>query len=180
MPSIGDVKTLFGRTYVFANPNQALGPGTWLLSDEGGNLPGAGDDVTREIPVYGQAILANDSIPIIRGMLVYINNSGLASAAVASSLATAKVVGVAIDSANNGQLVQYTQNINFEFFNSNLIVDDGLTQLSVGDPYYLSTSNPGKWTLTPDTIPTGNVIIQCGTAVDPNYMSIDIQPLVVI
>ena len=31
MPQIGDTKEIFGRRYVYANPDQALGPGLSLI-----------------------------------------------------------------------------------------------------------------------------------------------------
>ena len=118
MPSVGDTKTVFGRTYVYSNPNQALGPGTWLLSDGEGSLSG---EQQTEHKVYGQAIVDASSIPIHKGMLIYINSSGNAVAASAANVDSARVVGVAIDPANIGQIVQFTQNTAFEFFNgSNL------------------------------------------------------------
>ena len=58
MPSIGDVKTMFGRTYVYVNPNQALGPGTWLLSDDDSVSEGTGAASTSTMPVYGQAVVS--------------------------------------------------------------------------------------------------------------------------
>lgn len=174
MPSIGDTKTIFGRTYVYSNPNQAIGPGTWLLSDGEGSL--SGNQQTEHV-VYGQAIVDDNSIPIKRGMLVVINDDKKATAAVGSSIETATVVGVAIDPANNGQAVQFTQNTAFEFFNATSITDEAESALDVGKPYYLSTQNPGKWTKNPDRSVPGNIILQCGTAMSDYYMAIDIQPV---
>ena len=174
MPSVGDTKTIFGRTYVYSNPNQALGPGTWLLSDGEGSVSG---NQQSEHVIYGQAIVDDASIPIKRGMLVRINADGKAEAAIATSIETARVVGVAIDPANIGQIVQYTQNTVFEFFNASSITDEGVSDLDVGKPYYLSTENPGKWTKDPDRLIESNEIMQCGTAVGDFYMAIDIQPI---
>lgn len=174
MPSVGDTKTIFGRTYVYSNPNQALGPGTWLLSDGEGSLSG---NQQSEHTVYGQAIVDDASIPIKRGMLVRVNAEGKAEAAIATSLETARVVGVAIDPANVGQIVQYTQNTVFEFFNASSITDEGVADLDIGSPYYLSAENPGKWTKTPNRLIAENEIMQCGTAVSDFYMAIDIQPI---
>ena len=174
MPSIGDTKTIFGRTYVYSNPNQALGPGTWLLSDGEGSVSG---NQQSEHVVYGQAVVDDTSIPLKRGMLVRVNADGKAEAAIATSLETARVVGVAIDPANTGQVVQYTQNTVFEFFNASAITDEGASKLDIGKPYYLSASNPGKWTKDPNRIIEQNEIMQCGTAVGEYYMAIDIQPI---
>lgn len=174
MPSVGDTKTVFGRTYVYSNPNQALGPGTWLLSDGEGSLSG---EQQTEHKVYGQAIVDASSIAIHKGMLVYINDSGNAVAANASSLESSRVVGVAIDPANVGQIVQFTQNTAFEFFNAISITDEASSTLDVGQPYYLSSDNPGKWTKNPTRDDASIEVLQCGTAVNEYYMAIDIQPL---
>lgn len=174
MPSVGDTKTVFGRTYVYSNPNQALGPGTWLLSDGEGSLSG---EQQTEHKVYGQAIVDASSIPIHKGMLIYINESGNAVAASAASVDSSRVVGVAIDPANTGQVVQFTQNTAFEFFNAISITDEAASDLDVGQPYYLSSVNPGKWTKNPVRDDPSIEILQCGTAVNEYYMAIDIQPL---
>ena len=174
MPSVGDTKTVFGRTYVYSNPNQALGPGTWLLSDGEGSLSG---EQQTEHKVYGQAIVDASSIPIHKGMLIYINDSGNAVAASAASVDSSRVVGVAIDPANIGQIVQFTQNTAFEFFNAISITDEASSDLDVGQPYYLSSVNPGKWTKNPVRDDPSIEILQCGTAVNEYYMAIDIQPL---
>jgi len=174
MPSVGDTKTVFGRTYVFSNPNQALGPGTWLLSDGEGSLSG---EQQTEHKVYGQAVVDSSSIAIHKGMLVYINDSGNAVAASAASLESSRVVGVAIDPANVGQIVQFTQNTAFEFFNAISITDEASSNLDVGKPYYLSSDNPGKWTKNPTRDDASIEVLQCGTAVNEYYMAIDIQPL---
>ena len=174
MPSVGDTKTVFGRTYVYSNPNQALGPGTWLLSDGEGSLSG---EQQTEHKVYGQAVVDSSSIAIHKGMLVYINDSGNAVAASAASLESSRVVGVAIDPANVGQIVQFTQNTAFEFFNAISLTDEASSTLDVGQPYYLSSDNPGKWTKNPTRDDASIEVLQCGTAVDEYYMAIDIQPL---
>ena len=174
MPSVGDTKTVFGRTYVFSNPNQALGPGTWLLSDGDGSLSG---EQQTEHKVYGQAVVDSSSIAIHKGMLVYINDAGNAVAASAASLESSRVVGVAIDPANIGQIVQFTQNTAFEFFNAISITDEASSTLDVGQPYYLSSDNPGKWTKNPTRDDASIEVLQCGTAVNEYYMAIDIQPI---
>lgn len=174
MPSVGDTKTIFGRTYVYSNPNQALGPGTWLLSDGEGSVSA---NQQTEHTVYGTAIVADTSIPIKRGMLVRIDDDGKAVAAIATSIENARVVGVAIDPANTGQVVQFTQNTVFEFFNASAITDEASASLDVGKPYYLSADNEGKWTKDPNRLDVNNQILQCGVAVGEFYMAIDIQPV---
>ena len=174
MPSVGDTKTVFGRTYVYSNPNQALGPGTWLLSDGEGSLSG---EQQTEHKVYGQAVVDASSVAIHKGMLVYINDAGNAVAASAASLESSRVVGVAIDPANIGQIVQFTQNTSFEFFNAISLTDEASSTLDVGQPYYLSSTNPGKWTKNPTRDDASIEVLQCGTAVNEYYMAIDIQPI---
>ena len=175
MPSIGDVKTMFGRTYVYVNPNQALGPGTWLLSDDDSVSEGTGAASTSTMPVYGQAVVSVQG-PIIRGMLIYLNDAGEAVAAIASSEESSRIVGVATESANVGQVTEFTQNTVMDMFNSNVITDEGAATFEVGKSYYLSSINPGFWTTVPDRNTDGYLVIQCGTAVDDNYMAIDIEP----
>ena len=51
--------------------------------------------------------------------------------------------------------------------------------LEPGEMYYLST-NPGKWTTTPDTTTPGAAVRVCGTAVSQNDMSVEIQIATVI
>lgn len=176
MPSVGDTKTVFGRTYVYSNPNQALGPGTWLLSDGEGSLSG---EQQTEHKVYGQAVVDASSVAIHKGMLVYINDAGNAVAASAASLESSRVVGVAIDPANIGQIVQFTQNTAFEFFNAISLTDEASSTLDVGQPYYLSSTNPGKWTKNPTRDDASIEVLQCGTAVNEYYMAIDIQPIAI-
>ena len=176
MPSVGDTKTVFGRTYVYSNPNQALGPGTWLLSDGEGSLSG---EQQTEHKVYGQAVVDASSVAIHKGMLVYINDAGNAVAASAASLESSRVVGVAIDPANIGQIVQFTQNTSFEFFNAISLTDEASSTLDVGQPYYLSSTNPGKWTKNPTRDDASIEVLQCGTAVNEYYMAIDIQPIAI-
>lgn len=174
MPTIGDTKTIFGRTYVYVNPNQSLGPGTWLLSDDDNSGNNENNNSGSTVPIYGQAIVSING-PIIRGMLIYLNNAGEAVAAIANSDETSRIVGVATESANVGQVTEFTQNSVLDIFNSNAITDESANTFEVGKPYYLSATNAGFWTSVPST-QTGHKIIQCGIAVDSNYMAVDIEP----
>ena len=50
MPELGDMKQIYGRFYTWINPNAALGPPTWRLSNpEMGdpNQPGGGGGVAN-------------------------------------------------------------------------------------------------------------------------------------
>ena len=175
MPSIGDVKTVFGRTYIYVNPNQTLGPGTWLLSDDDANNGGDSGADPSTMPVYGQAVVSIHG-PITRGMLIYLNTAGEAVPAIATSTESSRIVGVAMESANVGQVTEFTQNTVMDIFNSSSITDEGSATLEVGKSYYLSSINPGFWTTVPDANTSGYLVIQCGTAVNHNYMAIDIEP----
>jgi len=53
MPDPGDIEYRFGRTYVYINPNAALGPGTWRVSNPdqlgiGGGGGGTGTGVVYD------------------------------------------------------------------------------------------------------------------------------------
>ena len=174
MPTLGDTKTIFGRTYVYVNPNQSLGPGTWLLSDDDNSGDNGNNNSGSTATIYGQAIVSING-PIIRGMLIYLNNAGEAVAAIANSEETSRIVGVATESANVGQVTEFTQNSVLDIFNSNAITDESANTFEVGKPYYLSATNAGFWTSVPST-QSGHKIIQCGIAVDSNYMAVDIEP----
>lgn len=175
MPQIGDTKTLFGRTYVYTNPDQALGPGTWRLADHPEGAPSTGESAASL--VYGQATVAEDGSVIKKGMLVRLDGTGKAYPALASSEDTSRVVGVAIDQVTTGQVVRFTTNTSFDMFNADTITDEGNLQLEIGRPYYLSAINPGFWTLNPRSDQHPYVVLQCGIAVDQNYMAVDIQAL---
>ena len=97
----------------------------------------------------------------------------------ASSVATANVAGMAVTTGNPGDLVNFSRNEVESIFNVNLVVDGAPSFLTTGAMYYLSTT-PGKWTTTPDTTTPGAVVRACGTAVDSNDMSVEIQVSTVI
>ena len=177
MPAIGDTKTLYGRNYVYVNPDDTLGPGTWVLSARDLAAPGADDD--SEI-AYGDGVLSLNSAVVLRGMLVTFDGSGQLIAAQANDIATGVPVGVALNGTNPGQTCTFANNARLDFANANLIVDGAPAALTPGTVYYLSSTSPGKWTSTPDTTTTGNVVIQCGQAVETGFMAIEIQQALVV
>ena len=173
MPQIGDTKEVFGRRYVYANPDQTLGPGTWQLADSP-EAAEAGDEQAVSL-VYGSAHVADDASLIEQGMLIRLDSNGKAYPALASNDENARVVGVAIDRTNIGQVVRFTTNTSFEMFNADKITDEGGYSLEIGKPYFLSSLHPGYWTLEPKSNTRDYVILPCGIAVGPNHMAVDIQ-----
>ena len=173
MPQIGDTKEVFGRRYVYANPDQALGPGTWQLADSP-TAAEAGDAQAVSL-VYGSAQVADDAQLIEQGMLIRLDDNGKAYPALASTPENARVVGVAIDRTNVGQVVRFTMNTSFEMFNADKITDEETYSLQIGRAYYLSSLHPGRWTLEPKSNARDFLVLQCGIAVSDNHMAIDIQ-----
>ena len=176
MPNIGDTKTLFGRTYIYKNPDSNLGPSVWQLAARDASFSGEDDDAVIS---YGSAVLDVTSVPVLRGMLLYFTSSGTLKAALANNVLTSQVVGVALNGGNPGQTITFTNSVRLDMSNANLITDDA-TVLTPGTLYYLSAVNAGNWTSTPETTQTGNVVIQCGQAVAEDFMAVEVQPLVVI
>ncbi len=176
MPAIGETKTLYGRSYVYINPELGNGPGTWALSSRDLSPSDQGDDISI---AYGSGTLAVDSPSVQRGSLVYFNAGGQLSAAIANSVTEGIPVGVALNASNPGQQVTFT-NSNKLDFNSQLLVEGAPSALIPGELYYLSSTEKGKWTTTPDTTTTGNVVVQCGQAMGEGFMAIEIQQPVVV
>ena len=185
MPNVGDTKERFGRQYVYLNPDPstegatAAAVGHWRLAlDDTGTPPvdgggGGNTDLSFRAPV------AADSPSIGVGNLVYIDSAGDMRLADASTYETSVVAGMAVTAGNPGQLVNFTRNEIETIFNISTLVDGAPSFLAPGEMYYLST-NPGKWTTTPDTTTPGVAVRVCGTAVSQNDMSVEIQIATVI
>lgn len=176
MPNIGDTKTLFGRTYIYKNPDAAIGPSVWQLAARDAAFSGGDDD--SQI-AYGSAVLDVTSVPVLRGMLLYFTPTGFLKAALANNVLTAQVAGIALNGGNPGQTISFTNSVRLDMSNADIITDQA-TVLTPGTLYYLSAVNPGNWTSAPETTQTGNVVIQCGQAVADNFMAVEVQPMVVI
>ena len=182
MAQPGDTRERFGRSYIFMNPTPALNRsapgtvGTWRIrTDDTGTPPIDGPpdaDLTFEAVVGG-------SDDILVGNLVYLDSNSEALLADASSVATAAVAGMAIQAGAPGETVRISRNEPEDIFTVSLVVDGSPTFLTPGSIYYLST-NPGKWTTTPDTTTPGAVVRSCGLALDNNKMSVEIQVATVI
>lgn len=177
MPAPGDTLVQFGRSYVFFNPDPVLGPGTWVLTGSGPMLNGNSGSGSGSIGTY-RAKLAAGSPPIKAGMLIYINAAGDAELAIATSIATARVVGAALIDANPGDSFTYGRNQRMTITKPIDCVDGAA--MTPNKLYYLSSLTPGHWTQTPDTSTSGFVSIQCGQAIDSNTMEIEIQQPVVV
>jgi len=176
MANVGDTKDRFGRQYIFLNPapNGIGTVGSWRLRlDDTGTPPvdgGSGGDTDLSF----RAVVAPGSPDIKLGNLVYLNALGQVELASAASLVTSAVAGMAIEAQSAGELIEFTRNEVEQIFNVNLVVDEAPTFLTSGDVYFLSMT-PGNWTTTPDTTTPGAVVRSCGTALDTNQMSIEIQ-----
>jgi hypothetical protein len=176
MANAGDTKERFGRQYIYLNPPpNGLGTiGAWRLRvDDGGTPPidgGGGGDADLSF----RAVVAPGSPDIKLGNLVYLNALGQVELASAATLLTSAVAGMAIEGKAAGELIEFTRNEVKQIFNVNLVVDGAPTFLSPGDVYFLSMT-PGNWTTSPDTTTPGAVVRSCGTALDTNQMSIEIQ-----
>ena len=178
MPAEGDTKNLYGRSYIFKNPNAALGPGAWVLSSKDLIPPDDDDDVQV---ISGSAIYdASSSVAAIRGRVLAFTSIGTLIPAIATSLSTAQAVGMALGNANPGQTVSFTSDEDLTFTNIASLTDEGVATFTVGAKYYLSPVNPGNLTRTPDTTTSGNVVIQVGTAIDTDRIAIEISQPVVI
>ena len=187
MAVVGETKVRFSRSYVYLNPDTSASTpenqriGTWRLTGvDDGNDPDPGPGPAPEGSLGFQTEV-NEAGGISVGQLVVVDENG-AFLAKADSYANAVVAGVAVTAGNNGDIITVTRNETVDFYNVNGLVDGGGNGgfLDVGANYYLSSTTAGNWTKTPDTITGGAVVIQVGTAVGPNSMSIEIQqPLVI-
>ena len=176
MANVGDTKERFGRQYIYLNPppNAVGTTGTWRLRlDDTGTQPVDGGS-GGESDLSFRALVAAGSPDIKLGNLVYLNALGQVELADASTLVTSAVAGMAIENKAAGELIEFTRNEVKQIFNVNLVVDGAPAFLSPGEVYFLSMT-PGNWTTTPDTTTPGAVVRSCGTALDTNQMSIEIQ-----
>ena len=176
MPTIGEGKIRFGRAYVFLNPdinNQTSGEGTWrLTNDDIATGTDTSDLIKTAVVATGQTIN--------KDQLIYITTSGQAALADASAIATARVAGIATTTAAAGAFVSYTRNQAVSLTNISTVVDGGGSTLDTGKYYWLSATNPGNLTRTPDTTTAGAVLVQVGLATSTNEIQVEVQTPVVI
>ena len=186
MPSIGDTKVEFTRSYVFLNPplsegayNNELGVGAWRLSVDdtasgGGGGGGGGGAITAS------AVVDASSPTIVKNQLIYITSTGTCKPAIATSFATSKVAGVATETIAPGNALTYSRNFNTDITTTASVIDGSPAALVPNTWYFLSATNAGHWTTTPDVTTVGNVVIQCGLATGTIQMTVEIQPPTVI
>ena len=178
MPNIGDTKNVFGRSYIYRNPNTGLGPGVWALSSKDLVPVDEDDDVET---ISGSAVYdVNSPVSAQRGTPLAFTSIGTLIPAIATSLSDASVVGLALNSTNPGQTVSFTSDADLTFTGIAGITDEGNATFQVGAKYYVSSINPGNFTTTPDTTTPGNVVIVVGTALDTDRIAIEISQPVVI
>lgn len=172
MSNIGDTKTKFGRQYIYLNPDPSLTEftnaaiGHWRLAID--------DTGTPPVGLSFRAPVAANSPAIAVGNLVYIDSAGDMRLADASNYETSVVAGMAVTAGNPGQSVSYSRNEIETMYNISTLIDGAPANLVTDQIYYLST-NPGKWTTTPDTTTTGAAVRVCGTAVSATEMAVEIQ-----
>ena len=178
MASIGETRVRFNRSYIFLNPevNGELGVGTWRLT--GNDIASSSGEETSTL--NEEITLASDSPAVLSFQLIYIDSANQARLADASSAATAAVAGITISAGNPGDLITYTRNRGVSITNVSSVVDGAPSALEAGKYYFLSATNPGNLTRTPDTSTDGAVLVQVGIAVSSNELLIEIQtPLII-
>ena len=176
MPIIGETKTRFGRSYIWLNPDDTQGPGNWRLTTEDVD----DGDESQPSDFYSAAIVRSDTPTIAENQLIYIDDVGRAGLADASAIATGRVAGVAVSSSVANAQVTYTRNQPIDITNVSTVVDGAPASLEPGRYYWLSATNPGNYTRTPDTATSGAVLVQVGMAFSGNEFTIEIQNPVVI
>jgi hypothetical protein len=176
MANPGDIKTRFNRQYVYLNP-PPNGPGTsgvWRLRNDDSGTPPIDGGSGGDIDLSFRAVIAPGQPDITLGNLVYLDENGQAKLASASSFNTSVVAGMATEGGAAGDLTEFTRNEVKQIFNIPQVVEGAPDELIPGTVYYLSTE-PGKWTITPDTTTPGVVVRSCGTAIEAAQISIEIQ-----
>lgn len=70
MPNVGDIKYEYNRVYVYVQPDAALGPGTWRVSNpdaiggpSGGGTTGATYSFDGEPPINVDVVASSGSQP---------------------------------------------------------------------------------------------------------------------
>lgn len=175
MPAIGDTQVKFDRTYIWLKGN-ANAPGAWRLTGND-NTPGANQDQSA---LETTGTVASTRATILANQLVYVDASGAIDLADASAIATGRVAGAAVATAIANGPITYTRNTAVNITNQSAVVDTAPSVLEIGKYYYLSATNPGNYTRTPDTSTTGAALVQVGLALDTANMTIEVQePLVI-
>ena len=176
MPVPGEIKSQFGRQYIYLNPGPIPGtPGGWRIRTGGDEPVEPGIDVDLTF----NAVVGAGSPNVAIGHLLYLDSAGDARLADASQLSTSQVAGMAITAGGPGETVKFVRNAVETIVSPSTVVDGSPISLTPGTTYYLSTT-PGQWTSTPDTTTAGVVVRSCGVALDATSMSIEIQVATVV
>ena len=185
MPNVGETRTRFGRSYVWLLPNSSINNlpdaanhGVWRLNTDDDWITSNTSGAT----VSFDALLDSSVSSIQIGQLVYVTSTGTVALASAQSIATAKVAGVATNTASAGQTVTVGTNCTVLVPDLSVCVDNttSSSNFTIGNFYYLSAVTAGNWTATPDTTPAGRVVIPCGVAVEDHRLAVDIETSTVV
>jgi hypothetical protein len=129
-------------------------------------------------------VMTNNPLPsaevdqnVFKGQPLYIKPSQHLDLAVASSLSTSGVIGLAVMDANTATSVDYISSGLLERQDWTAIV--GSTNLSAGAIYYLSPNNAGHLTTTAPTS-IGQVVAEVGRAMSNQVLNVEIQPSIVL
>ena len=106
------------------------------------------------------------------GNTMYIKNNGRLGLAIANSIGTSKVCGLARSFKSAGQSLQYEPDGILEQSDWTGII--GTTSLSPGQTYFLSPDSPGQLTaLAPIT--SGQLVVKVGFALTSTRLEIEIE-----
>lgn len=176
MPVIGETKQRFSRSYIYVNPSVGSNnftQGTWRLTIE------EDPDKDPDISEFWENGIAAEAIQT--SQLLYVDDSnGQLRLAKADSAATGRVAGICVIGGSPGDEVHYTRNLGVTIENLSDKVDGSPSELEPGKYYYLSATNAGNLTRTPDTTTSGSVVVQVGLALSKTQLTVEIQaPLLI-
>jgi len=177
MPAIGDLQNKFGRSWIFLNPTDPAGVGGWRLTADDDYVP---TDVAAVSPNEGTCVLDNSSPALKKGQLIYIDAAGKGKPAIATSIVTARVAGVLLADCNPNATCTFARNGFVDITAPSDSIDNPGSDLTTNTYYYLSSTNAGNWTTTPNTTTSGYVVVNCGLATSGNKMLVEIQVPTVI
>ena len=117
---------------------------------------------------------------VAQGDLVYIDSNGELQPARANTIDTAIVVGAALSSANAGEKLTYGRNMTVKLNDIANSVDGSPSALVPGSRYFLSHTNAGNYTTTPNNTTQGAIVACVGTAVSTTEITIEIDKVLKI
>jgi hypothetical protein len=169
----------FGRSYVYYQPSGStteIVSGTWNLmyeSEADGDSNNPYEGVQRLSVIMANP--NNEGRTLLAGTLIYIGNDGLGYLSKADAPETARVAGALIESSQMGSQAYYARNAVIDIFNTEGVIEGDPGTLIPNTYYYLSSTNAGEWTPTPDTTTDGLAVLQCGLAINVSRMAVEIQ-----